>query len=545
MRIEILKNIREKYIMLIKNILIYEDIHGRLNYCARRSSNGICWRKDDLDMEISNNELRYLVKKGILENVGRGEYHISPTIREKLSEEIKYFEEEKEEINIENAIDYSIKRTEDARAILSLLKFQKKWNRRYDDIGWNISKAREIIINEGSDISLLTRLKNSGIIREMGDNEYQIIIFDEGLLDKYIQSSFSTHDAVFESINVVIPMRRQFENFIKNLSRREIDEISNSIRNLRDVVDYTKHAMGELYMDALLPIIQQYGMADLPIYSSEGKKITQTGFSLAYFGEPGTGKTFATDDFLRGNEKNGIPPHGIIGRLRYAEGMTPKKFISILEAYVNYPVDWIIPEFNDFFRYKGMVEKLKLIMEQREVSDETKNEIIKPYKVTSFFIVNYNTHVGDKGWKVTIEDPNFNAIEDRMICKIFTNNERREKAIYENMVRRISGDIEWYLSESLRKHLTYSYYYLINNQVRLILDTSDFVVFGNRIREMRKQKKAKISNRIILKGIQIAGSASLIKGINKGEEEIRIGTEELTLALDFIEEEIKTRAMKI
>ena len=297
-------------------------------------------------------------------------------------------------------------------------------------------------------------------------------------------------------------------------------------------------------MDALLPIIQQYGMADVPIYSSEGKKITQTGFSLAYFGEPGTGKTFATDDFLRGNEKNGIPPHGIIGRLRYAEGMTPKKFISILEAYVNYPVDWIIPEFNDFFRYKGMVEKLKLVMEQREVSDETKNEIIKPYKVTSFFIVNYNTHVGNKGWKVTIDDPNFNAIEDRMICRIFINNERRERAIYENMVRRISGDIEWYLSEDLRKHLTYSYAHFRKNQVKLILNTSDFVLFGNRIREMRKERKAKMSNRIILKGIQIAGSASLIRAINRDEKEIKIKKDELNLALHFIDEEIKTRVMK-
>ncbi len=544
MRIEILKNIREKYIPIIKNILIYEDMHGGLSYCARKSSNGICWGKDDIDIKISNNELRYLLKKGILESVERGKYHISSDIRGKLIEELKYFENEKQNINIRNALDYSIKRMEDARAILSLLRFQKRWNQRYDDIGWNLSKARGIVINEGSDISLISRLKNSGIIREMGDKEHKMIIFDENLLDKYLQSSFSTQDAVFESINVVIPMRKRFENFIKSLGKNDIDEILNSIRDLRDIVDYTKHVMGELYMDALLPIIQQYGMADVPIYSSEGKKITQTGFSLAYFGEPGTGKTFATDDFLRGNEKNGIPPHGIIGRLRYAEGMTPKKFISILEAYVNYPVDWIIPEFNDFFRYKGMVEKMKLVMEQREVSDETKNEVIKPYKVTSFFIVNYNTHVRKEGWKVTIEDPNFNAIEDRMICKIFTNDEKRERAIYENMVRKISGDIEWYLSDELRKHLTYSYYYLKKKPIRIILDTSDFVIFGNRIREMRKKSRAMISNRIILKGIQIAGSASLIKGM-RGGEEIRIGNEELTLALDFIEEEIKTRAMKI
>ncbi len=298
-------------------------------------------------------------------------------------------------------------------------------------------------------------------------------------------------------------------------------------------------------MDILLPIIQQYGIADVPIYSSDGKKITQTGFSLAYFGEPGTGKTFATDDFIRGNDRDGIPPHGIIGRIRYAEGMTPKKLISILEAYQNYPVDWIVPEFNDFFRYKGMVEKLKLVMEHREVSDETKKEVIKPYKVTSFFIVNYNTKFSNGRWTVTVDDPNFNAIEDRMICKVFINDEAREKEIYKNMVRRVSGDIDWYLSEYLRKHLTYSYHFFTGSDRKVILDTSDFVSFGNAIRDMRSRKGIRISNRIILKGIQIAGSAALIKGVGNEEKEIKISDEELSLALDFIRMEIETRTMRI
>ena len=546
MRIEILKEVKERYIPILDDILNYEERYGKLNRCARKSSNGICWKREQLDINLSPSELRYLIRKGIIEAVDRGGYHISPEIRNKLKEELKFVEREnREKINFENSLDYSIRKSEDARAILSLLRFQKRWSVKYGDIGWKISKAKGIVINEGSDISLLTRLKDSGIMREIGEDEYEIVIFDESLLDKYLQSSFSTQDAVWESLNVVIPMKRRFENFISSLGKDDIDEIVNSIRDLGDILDYTRHIMGELYMDALLPIIQQYGMVDIPIYSSSGKKITQTGFSLAYFGEPGTGKTFATDDFLRGNEKNGIPPHGIIGRLRYAEGMTPKKFISILEAYVNYPVDWIIPEFNDFFRYRGMVEKLKLIMEQREVGDETKNEVIKPYKVTSFFIVNYNTHTRENGWKVTIEDPNFNAIEDRMLCKIFINNERRERAIYENMVRRISGDIEWYLSEELRKHLTYSYYYLKNNPPRVILDTSDFVVFGNRVREMRGKKGVKISNRIIMKGIQIAGSASLIKALHTNSDEIKIGMSGMEIALKFIEDEIKTRSMKI
>ena len=48
-----------------------------------------------------------------------------------------------------------------------------------------------------------------------------------------------------------------------------------------------------------------------------------------------------------------------------------------------------------------------------------------------------------------------------------------------------------------------------------------------------------------MKGIQIAGSAALIKGVEREKDEILIREEELSLALDFIGEEIKTRTMRI
>lgn len=544
MRVAVLKNLREKYVRLIGEIVAYEDRYGHTGYYSRMSSNGIAWKPDDLPFELSRGEINYLLKREIIRRVKPGVYHINPTLREDIRRELEEIGLDlHNEVNVENALKYAIHTDSDARALMKLLRFNRRWISMYDDAGWPLSRAKEIIISAGADTGLLNRLRDSGMIYSVGGDEFLLRDFDENILEPYLQGAFSTQDAVFEYLNVVLPMKRQFEEFVRDVMEEDVDELKGQIRDVWDIVNYAKHVMEDMYMDILLPIIQQYGMADLPIYSSDGRKITQTGFSLAYFGEPGTGKTFATDDFIRGNDRNGIPPHGIIGRIRYAEGMTPKKFIAILEAYQDYPVDWVIPEFNDFFRYRGMVEKLKLVMEQREVSDETKKEVIKPYRVTSFFIVNYNTHVSGGRWKATIEDPNFNAIEDRMICRVFVNDEDREKGIYRNMIRRISGDIDWYLSEYLRRHITYSYHILRNSNVRLILDTSDFVDFGDSVRLLRRSYGVNISNRIILKGVQIAGSAALVKGLNLGSDSIKITREELSLALDFIEDEIKTRSM--
>ncbi|NPA74999.1 MAG: hypothetical protein GXO25_02820 [Euryarchaeota archaeon] len=542
MRVSIMKGMNERMVAVVKSIYAYEEKYGAMNYHSKKSSNGIAWKPGDAG--VSRKDLAYLLNRGIVEEIASGVYHIAPKLRGALAGELEMLDAELEvKFSADKAIEYALHGNMDARALLDLLKFQKKWSAMYDDIGWKLSKAKEIIINAGADLTLLNRLREAGLVYQVADDEYLLREFPEELLSAYLEGSFSTQDAVFEYRNIVMPMKQQFLSFISSLSSEDIDEMLAQVRDVWDIVNYTKHVMGSLYMDALLPVLQQYGMADVPVFSTEGRKITQTGFSLAYFGEPGTGKTFTTDDFLRGNEKNGIPAHGIIGRLRYGEGMTPKKFIAILEAYQNYPVDWIIPEFNDFFRYRGMVEKLKLVMEQREVSDETKKEVIKPYRVRSFFIVNYNTRSSGGRWNVTIEDPNFNAIEDRMICKVFVNSEEREKAIYENMVRRVSGDIEWYLSKYLRMHITYAYHVFHENPSRVVLSTSDFVDFGNKVREIRRKLNVNVSNRVILKGIQIAGSAALVGGVREPGE-IRISSRDLELALEFIREELNTRAKK-
>jgi len=163
---------------------------------------------------------------------------------------------------------------------------------------------------------------------------------------------------------------------------------------------------------------------------------------LALFGDPGTGKSFSTRDMILGKPSAKIGAHGLPGRNRYCGGMTPAFFIRIGEAYAGRVFNFIVPEFNDFFRYKGMVEPLKIAMEQGEIKYETHNEVIGPYRFTSFFSVNYNVAVHDRGYEVTIQDPNFNAIEDRMLCRLHRLTKERFIEITKSQMKLALGAID-------------------------------------------------------------------------------------------------------
>ncbi len=449
-----------------------------------------------------------------------------------------------------NWMRYVIQSSEDIREMESLIYLQKMQR------AWTQKAAKEWLIAKTGAHSILGRLRNTGLMVEVGEEGgaklYSLIALSdiEKWLNRYSGGNMklSTEEAMREYQNVVLQLKREYEFFVRNVREEEVEEWTSQIRSIGDVMEYIKGIMGErLYMDALLPIIQQYSIANIPIYSSANKdrNINQTGFSLAYFGEPGTGKTFATDDLLRGKEEKGVPPHGMIGRLRYAQGMTPKMFIAILEAYQNYPVDWVIPEFKDFFAYRGMVEKLKLVMERREVRDETRTAIIGPYKVTSFFIVNYNTQVNKGKWRTTINDPNFNAVEDRMLCKLFLNTQERRKLIWENMKRIAAGKVNYYLAEPLRKHMTYTYHLLNEQNAKVIVDEDDFMKIGDEIAEAINKHNAPVSLRIIDRALQIAASSSLVRFLAERENEIWIDKTSLDLAKNFVMEEMEARAKRL
>ncbi len=222
------------------------------------------------------------------------------------------------------------------------------------------------------------------------------------------------------------------------------------------LADYLIKLFGPvLYFDSLLSITQQYGLADVDIVHERGRTGLRTGWNLSLFGEPGTGKSFSTRDMILGKLDAKIFPHGLPGRNRYAGGMTPARFIRIGQAYVDRVFNFIVPEFNDWFRYKGMVEPLKLAMERGEIKYELHREVIGPYKFHNFFSVNYNVATFGRGYEVTVQDPNFNAIEDRMLCRLHRLTKQRFVEIAESQMRLAFGEIDIEKgSKQIRDHLT-------------------------------------------------------------------------------------------
>lgn len=453
---------------------------------------------------------------------------------------------------IDNELKYLIRNSNEAEQLRVLLELDRK---SHPVFGWDLNEAKKALISAVGNASILTRLKNlktlvSHPLEEKNRFSFQFPDYIEEYLNQWFSAgTLSTEVAIKEKQEVVDKLAAEYSKFINYVTESDVRRWAEEIQSIDDIIKYTKEIMDGLYMDALLVFIQQYSMADVGIYvtnvdTGKNTKRGQTGFSLAYYGDPGTGKTFATDDLLRGNERQGIPPHGIIGKIRYAEGMTPKQFIAILEAYQNYPVDWVIPEFRDFFRYPGMVEKLKLVMERREVSDETRTTKIGPYKVTSFFIVNYNLKLTKGGYKDTMNDPNFAAVEDRMICKLFVNTKEREEQIFENMLRISSGDVEFYLADTLRSHITYTYHYLVKHKPIVLLEYDEYKKLGKWLIEEKRRYAPHASLRMLERAVQIAASAALVRALSEKGQSIIISDKELELAKEFIRHELLSRAVK-
>lgn len=256
-------------------------------------------------------------------------------------------------------------------------------------------------------------------------------------------------------------MDNELSAFLSDLLKKRLDA---TIRfgktfSLSALADYLIKLFGPvLYFDSLLSIVQQYGLADVEIVHERGRTGMRTGWNLALFGDPGTGKSFATRDMILGKPDAKIPAHGIPGRNRYAAGMTPARFIRIGQAYEGRVFNFIIPEFNDWFKYKGMVEPLKLAMERGVIKYELHREVIGPYRFSSFFSVNYNVATYSKGYETTVSDPNFNAIEDRMLCRLHRLTKERFVELAMSQRRMALGEIDVDMgAQRIRDHLTLVY----------------------------------------------------------------------------------------
>jgi hypothetical protein len=317
--------------------------------------------------------------------------------------------------------------------------------------------------------------------------------------------------------------------------------------------EYLRGLFGEeLYFDSLISILQQYALADAPLLAPTGRATGATGFHLALFGPPGTGKTFSIDDLVRGNPRSGVPAHGLPGRNRYCGGITPAQFLRVGSAYTGRTFNFIVPEFNDWFKYRGMVEPLKLVMEQREVKWETTLGTVGPYTFRSFFSVNYNVRTaGAQDYWTTIGDPNFAALEDRMLLRFHPMTRARFRAVEASAERLELGEIEFALAEAIRDHLTLVYaaetgHPLVASQFRARPVRLERALY-DRLREvseraLRTTNFPKFSPRLKLRAVRLAAAAALLRYFEEPKSpSLAISEPEIDLACRFYEEEIRAR----
>jgi len=321
------------------------------------------------------------------------------------------------------------------------------------------------------------------------------------------------------------------------------------------LADYLNKLFGPvLYFDSLLSITQQYGLADVDIVHERGKTGMRTGWNLSLFGEPGTGKSFSTRDMILGKPDAKVFPHGIPGRNRYAGGMTPARFIRIGQAYVNRAFNFIVPEFNDWFRYKGMVEPLKLAMERGEIKYELHREVIGPYRFNGFFSVNYNVATFGRGYEVTVQDPNFNAIEDRMLCRLHRLTKQRFVEIAESQMRLAFGEIDIEKgAKQIRDHLALVYaietrHPLVRARfppkpVLITPETYDMIEKArNAILERIPREFVTFSARLEDRALRFACAASLLNYFQSNLEYVPISEDALKYAVQLYVEEASVRS---
>jgi hypothetical protein len=323
--------------------------------------------------------------------------------------------------------------------------------------------------------------------------------------------------------------------------------------SLKALLSYAEKLFGEqLYLDPVLAILQQYALADVPLLAPGGRPTGTTGFHLALFGPPGTGKTFAIDDFIRGNARNGVPAHGLPGRNRYCGGITPAQFLRLGAHYQGRTFNFVVPEFNDWFKYRGMVEPLKLVMEQREVKYETTFGTVGPYTFRSFFSVNYNVRVGGgNAWESTISDPNFVALEDRMLLRFHRMTRERFRAVEQSAERLELGEMGFDLAERIRDHLTLVY--AIETGHPLVREWPKRGVALSRglyttLREVSERALARtasprFSPRLRGRAVKLAAASALLGYFShpKGDGALPVGREEESLAQRFYQQEIDAR----
>lgn len=412
---------------------------------------------------------------------------------------------------------------------------------------------------------LLSRLRRRGLLVELpggsGDKAFELPYPAE--LAELLSGELARSELVDPAGPWGIPdetaeIRSMDSEFLDRLREVLSDRLEATVRFGREfhvdvLANYLRELFGEeLYFDSLIALLQQYALSDAPLTAPTGRTTGATGFHLALFGPPGTGKTFSIDDLVRGNPRTGVPPHGLPGRNRYCGGITPAQFLRVGAAYTGRTFNFIVPEFNDWFKYRGMVEPLKLVMEQREVKWETTLGTVGPYTFRSFFSVNYNVRTaGAQDYWTTIADPNFAALEDRMLLRFHPMTRARFRAVEASSERLELGELPFDLAGPLRDHLTLVHAIesghplvarrfprrsvrldrALYERLRLVSD-----------RALKKTEFPSFSPRLKGRAVRLAAAATLLTYFQEPDHgDLTIGPREAEFAQRFYEEEIRAR----
>ncbi len=412
---------------------------------------------------------------------------------------------------------------------------------------------------------LIARLKRRGLLLEVptggGEKTYEVPYPDD--LRQLLIEETTRPDPSDAGPVLPIPDERaeirsmdgEFLDRLREVLRDRFEETLEFGRSfdVERLAGYLRGLFGEeLYFDSLISILQQYALADAPLLAPTGRTTGATGFHLALFGPPGTGKTFSIDDLIRGNPRSGVPAHGLAGRNRYCGGITPVQFLRVGSAYTGRTFNFIVPEFNDWFKYRGMVEPLKLVMEQREVKWETTLGTVGPYTFRSFFTVNYNVRTaGAQDYWTTIADPNFAALEDRKLLRFHPMTRARFRAVEASAERLELGELDFSLAERIRDHLTLVHavetnHPLVASRMRSRPVQLERTLY-DRLREVSEKALTttdfpKFSPRLKLRAVRLAAAAALLRSLAEPKSPtLSIGKLEVEFARRFYEEEIRAR----
>ena len=461
-----------------------------------------------------------------------------------------------------------------ARTVVSLLEASRRHHEARGSknlrASFRLSELKMALLREKvfcDPLRLLQRLKRVGLLEEVAvtrDDRTYVPTSEEDLLG-FLRTSLELSEHALEAAlapptNESYEMRESDAEYFLYLKELLGERLREALRfaeefSLKDLVRYTRELFGEeLYLDILIGLLHQYALSDVPLIAPTGRSTGTSGFNLALFGPPGTGKTFAIDDMVRGNPKAGIPAHGLPGRNRYCGGITPAQFLRVGSYYRGRTFNFIVPEFNDWFKYRGMVEPLKLVMEQRPVKWETTLATIGPYVFTSYFSVNYNVRVeGGNDYWTTVADPNFAALEDRMLLRFHRMTRARFRAVEASAERLELGEIDFSGAQQVRDHLTLLHAIQTGHPLvkrwkprGVALSRKLYATLrGVSEKALERSASPNFSPRLKSRAVKLAAAGALVGYFTQEDDgNIEVGKEEEELARLFYEEEISAREGK-